>query len=106
MPLESDKANYEVFNVGSGQPTTIREVAKVVLNLYQSTLKPEVTGKFRSFDVRHCFANVSKVKRLTGCDPKVSFTEGMHEVFEWSRSDAAKDSADEAMKELETRGLR
>ncbi|MEK7166496.1 MAG: NAD-dependent epimerase/dehydratase family protein [Patescibacteria group bacterium] len=106
LTMESDSANNEIFNVGSGKPTTIREVAKTVLDLCKSREKLEITGKFRTFDVRHCFADVTKLKRLVGWMPSISFKQGMNDVFEWSKNETATDKVDDAMKELETRGLR
>lgn len=106
MTLASDRANHEAFNVGSGIPITIRNVAEVVLKLNSSVIKPQVTGKFRSFDVRHCYADVSKLKLLVEWKPIISFEEGMREVYEWSKSEEATDLVDKAMTELEKRGLR
>ncbi|HCM37573.1 MAG: Nucleoside-diphosphate-sugar epimerase [Candidatus Gottesmanbacteria bacterium GW2011_GWB1_43_11] len=106
MCLVSDKANYEVFNVGSGVPVTIYEVAKTALKLYGSHLQPEISGKFRNIDVRHCYADITKLKKLVGWEPKIFFQEGMRNVYEWSKNEAATDKVDEAMKELEKRGLR
>ncbi len=106
MVLTNEKANYEMFNVGSGIPITINEVARVVLNLNKSNIKPEVTGKFRGFDVRHCYADVTKLKKMVGWEPKIRFTEGMRDVFEWSKNEVALDLVDKAMSELEEKGLR
>lgn len=106
MVIGTNNANYEVFNVGSGIPITITDVAKTVLKLNNSLLKPEITGKFRTFDVRHCYADISKLKRLIGWSPTISFTDGMREVYEWSKNEKAADFVDQAIKELEVRGLR
>ncbi len=104
--MDKDQADYQMFNVGSGVPTTINEVAQIVLNLYRSNLKPEITGKFRTFDVRHCFADISKLKKLVGWKPEISFKEGMKEVFTWSKNEVAVDLVEKAMQELEEKGLR
>jgi dTDP-L-rhamnose 4-epimerase len=104
--MEKDEANYEVFNVGSGVPVTIKGVAEVLIELYGSHVKPEITGKVRKLDVRHCFADTSKIRRLLGWSPKISFKQGLKEIIEWSRGQEAVDKVDFAMKELEKRGLR
>lgn len=104
--LTSDRANFEAFNVGSGVPTTIRRVAEVVIKLYSSSITPQVTGKFRSYDVRHCYADVSKLKSLIGWEPSITFKQGMRDVYEWSKSEEAIDMVDQALGELEKRGLR
>ncbi len=106
LALVKDSANYEAFNVGSGIPTTIKQVAQVCIRMYNTKLKSEVTGKFRTFDVRHCYADTSKMKKLLGYTPKISFIQGMKDVFEWSKKEQATDLVEKAMQELEKRGLR
>lgn len=104
--LESDKANYRVFNVGSGRPVAIIEVANILAKLYESPIKPEVTGKVRKLDVKHCYADISSLEKLLGWKQQVNFEKGLREVIQWSEKEQAQDLVDKAMKELETRGLR
>jgi len=106
LTLTSDQANYQIFNVGSGVPTTINEVARVILKLNNSKLKPEITGKFRSFDVRHCYADISKLRKLVSWTSKITFNDGIKEVYEWSKKEKAEDLVEHAMNELKKRGLR
>lgn len=104
--LENDQANYEVFNVGSGKPIAIESVAQVLGKLYNSDVTAEITSKVRKLDVRHCFADISKLKKLVGWSPKISFEEGIKEVIEWGRKQEAVDKTDFALRQLEKRGLR
>ena len=104
--LESDHANYQIFNVGTGRPVTIKEVAEILIRLYRSRVTPEITRKVRKLDVRHCFADTTKLKTLLGWEPAVSFEDGLSEIIEWSRGERAHDRVDLAMAELEKRGLR
>jgi len=104
--LENDNANYQVFNVGSGNPVTILDVANILINLYQSQVKPEITGKVRKLDVRHCFADTTKLRTLLGWEPTVEFKDGLREIIDWSRNESANDLVDHAMEELAKRGLR
>lgn len=103
--LENNKADYQVFNVGSGKPVTILKVAEILIRLYKSSIKPKITRKVRKLDVRHCYADTAKISSL-GWKPKVSFRDGLKEVIEWSRDEKAVDKLDFAMRELEKRGLR
>ena len=104
--LESDHANYQIFNVGTGRPVTIKEVAEILILLYRSRVTPEISRKVRKLDVRHCFADTTKLKTLLGWEPAVSFEDGLSEIIEWSRGERAHDRVDLAMAELEKRGLR
>lgn len=104
--LEDEKANYHVFNVGSGKPVTIKGVAEELINIFGSNLKPNITGKVRKLDVRHCFADISSITKLLDWRPSVDFEEGLKEVIEWSKKEEAVDKLDSALKELAKRGLR
>ncbi len=106
LSIENKAADFEVFNVGSGEPITIVRVAKVVLELCKSSLTPEITGKFRNFDVRHCYADTAKLQKLLGWSPTISFEQGMLGVFEWAKDQRAVDLVDQANQELSQRGLR
>lgn len=103
--MGSKKADYQVFNVGTGQPRTILSVAEVLAQLYGQEIAPAVTGKFRKGDVRHCYADISRLRQALDWEPKVAFEEGMKELIEWSRTATAIDSFDKYRKELAAHGL-
>lgn len=103
--LENSKADYRVFNVGSGKPVTIKEVALLLNRLYGGAVMPDVTHKVRKLDVRHCYADTTKLQDL-GWKPLVNFEAGLKEVIQWSEHEEAVDNVDFAMKQLEKRGLR
>ena len=105
LAMNSNSANYEVFNVGSGKPIPIKEVAETIAQLYGSKVKPEITSRFRKGDIRHCFADISKIKSRLGFEPKISFKEGMREIIEWSQGVKAEDRFEKATKELQKKGL-
>ncbi|HII40303.1 MAG TPA: nucleoside-diphosphate sugar epimerase, partial [Thermoplasmata archaeon] len=91
--------------VGAGRGLSVLDVANVLLTLYGSKLAPVVAHKFRAGDVRHCFADISKARRLLGYEPKVAFEEGMKELVEWGRKVEAKDGFERAYEELRNKGL-
>jgi dTDP-L-rhamnose 4-epimerase len=107
LAMESSHANFEAFNVGTGKPTTILEIAQMLLRLYNKNneLKPEVTEKYRAGDIRHCFADISKLKTKLGYKPKVDFEAGMIELVAWGKLTGAEDKFNEAHEELLRRGL-
>ena len=107
MAMKSSNANYEVFNVGTGKATNILEIAQVLIKLYNkdSNLNPEITNKYRAGDIRHCFADVSKIENKLGYEPKVGFEEGMKELVEWGEKEEAMDKFEDAHGELLIRGL-
>jgi len=105
LALEKEEADFQVFNVGTGEAVGIKEVAAVLLRLYGKTITPQIANRYRKGDIRHCFSDISKIKRLLGFQPKVSFEDGMKELIEWSKRVGASDRFDMAAQELRDRGL-
>ncbi len=104
--IEEEGANYQSFNVGTGQPITIKEIAETLCKIYKSKMKPDITYKTRKLDVRHCFADISKIEKLVGWQPKIDLNDGLIEVVNWAHKEESVDKLDFAMEELEKRGLR
>jgi dTDP-L-rhamnose 4-epimerase len=106
LALTADAAAGEVFNVGSGRSFTVLEVAAALAAaIGREDLEPEVTQRCRVGDIRHCFADVSKARRLLGYEPRVGFEEGLTELAEWLEGQIAHDRVTEASAELAARGL-
>ncbi len=106
LALETPAAAGEVFNVGSGQPCTVRDVAaRLACVLGKEHLEPEIVGKYRVGDIRHCFADIGKAQRVLGFSPQVTLDEGMAELAAWLESQAAVDRVAQASAELTARGL-
>jgi len=105
LALEKDEANHQIFNVGSGIPRSIRSVADTLAKLCQVDTVPEITGKFRKGDVRHCFSDISKIRNRLGFEPAISFEQGMQELIEWSDKAPSTDKFEKAYRELREKGL-
>jgi len=69
---------FQVFNVGTGDPHSIADFAKELTDSLRPGTAPEIAGQFRAGDVRHIFADISKIRRL-GFNPRVSFQRGVLE---------------------------
>ncbi|MCX6906453.1 MAG: GDP-mannose 4,6-dehydratase [Verrucomicrobia bacterium] len=105
LAIEKPAADGEVFNIGTGKPLVVKEIARGLARLYGVDIEADIVGKFRKGDVRHCFPDISKARKLLGYEPRVSFDDGMRELIEWSRRAEAKDKFEEAACELKKRGL-
>lgn len=104
--LATDRADYEAINVGTGQPTTVRQVAELIAeNLGRGDLRPEITSRFREGDIRHCFADISRARTLLAYQPKVTFKDGLKQLISWVRGERAEDRFEQAHQELVARGL-
>jgi dTDP-L-rhamnose 4-epimerase len=105
LALESDAAPGNVINVGSGECVTVKEVAERLARTMNKSIAPELTGKFRVGDIRHCFADITKAKALLGYEPGITMSEGMTELSEWLGHQMAEDRVAMATQELKERGL-
>jgi len=106
LALQKPEAAYGVFNVGSGHAYTVREVARRMGEvLGKPQVRPEITGKYRMGDIRHCFADISHARKVLGFDPQVPFVRGLEELAEWLRGQVAMDRVAQMRAELEARGL-
>ena len=106
LAMETPEAAGEVFNIGSGNSYTILEIAeKMARVMNKPQLKPEITGKYRVGDIRHCFADISKAREVLGFQPSYTLEEGMKELAQWLEGQIAEDKVADAKKELEARGL-
>lgn len=95
----------EVFNIGSGESRTVREVADSMIDALDADVEPVVTGKCRVGDIRHCFADIAKARQQLGYSPSVRFQDGLVELAEWLSETTAVDNYGEAAAELDRRGL-
>jgi len=105
LALESDRADYQAINVGTGRATSVRAVSRLLAEGLGLDLEPEIVAKYREGDIRHCVADISKARALLGYEPKVSLERGIPELLSWVRAQAAKDQVASATAELESRQL-
>jgi dTDP-L-rhamnose 4-epimerase len=105
LAMENDRANYESFNIGTGRSLTVLDVARALSKALGVELEPQLVGKSREGDIRHCYADISKAQRVLGYTPKVVFEDGIHDLVEWVSEQESLDMVDNATRELEMRGL-
>ncbi len=68
-------------------------------------LLPEILGKARTGDIRHCFADIGLARERLGFAPRRTMRETLPELAEWVGRQQAVDRVAEARRELEQRGL-
>lgn len=106
LALETPGASGYAFNIGSGQSRTILSIAEDLAKVVgKSWLTPNVTGKCRAGDIRHCFADIKLSRSRLDYAPTVEFGEGIAQLADWLADKIAEDRVDHATAELETRGL-
>jgi dTDP-L-rhamnose 4-epimerase len=106
LALESDSANGKAINVGSGNRYSVRDIAcRMSKVMNKSYIEPEITGKFRVGDIRHCFADIARARAVLDYEPRVAFEDGLAELAAWLEGQQADDRVHEAQRELMERGL-
>jgi len=105
LAMQRDDGDGMAFNVGSGHPISIAEVARQLTRCLGVTVPAEITGKYRAGDIRHCFADISAARRVLGYQPRYRFEDGIRELVDWLRSQTAVDHAARMVHELTAYGL-
>jgi dTDP-L-rhamnose 4-epimerase len=103
--MESDRADYEMLNIGTGVPTSVNDVAKMLTVGLGKKVPSQIVGKFREGDIRHCVADISKARKLIGYEPAVELQKGIPELLAWVKLQRASDRTAKATQELESRNL-
>jgi dTDP-L-rhamnose 4-epimerase len=105
LALDVPDAAGRAFNVGSGQSYSVRDVADMIAGVLGKNIVPDICGKYRVGDIRHCFADISLAQSVLGYRPAVMLEDGLGELADWLRNQTAQDRVADASRELATRGL-
>ena len=104
--LEKEEANFQVFNIGTGTPTSVIEIAKSLITEYHSETELIVSGNFRLGDIRHNYADMTKSRQLLGFTPKYQFDTGISRFVKWVNSQGIlEDNYSASINELKIKGL-
>lgn len=109
LAVTSDTAASGAYNVCTGNSVTVLQVIDALYEAFgtpPSERKSEILYQWRAGDIRHCFADTSKLRREVGFEPGTSFVQGIREVVEWARQQKVfVDRTDAALHDLTSRGL-
>lgn len=106
MGLEKDEANYKVFNVGSGVATDVLTVANTLNAAYNNNVSINVTGNYRLGDIRHNYADLTRIKNQLGFEPQYDFETGIGLFAKWVDSQEVQKSLyEESLIEMKNKGL-
>ena len=105
LALETPAAAGQVFNVGSGQSSSVLEIAGRMAAVLDVQIEPQVTGTYRVGDIRHCFADISRARDVLGYEPQITLDAGLMELAAWLSGQQAADRVEAANAELAARGL-
>lgn len=106
LGLEKEEANGEVFNVGTGEATDVITVANTLVKNYGIDTNIKISGNYRLGDIRHNYADLTKIKALLGFEPKYNFETGIRKFTEWVLTQEIKESKyEDSIAEMKEKGL-
>ena len=106
LALEKREANHQIFNVGSGVATSVFEVANILKKLYNSNIGIKISGKYRLGDIRHNYADLTKIKSVLDFKPKIDLITGVSRFVAWAKTQKVNvDKYEASIEELKQKGL-
>jgi dTDP-L-rhamnose 4-epimerase len=104
--ITTDLSGCHVLNVGSGERTTVLEVAQLINKFYGNRSKIQITGAFREGDIRHGLADLARVRSTLKYVPQWGFAGGLKVFLEWANEFVpARSGYEESLVEMKERGL-
>jgi UDP-glucose 4-epimerase len=80
LAAQSKEANGEIYNVGSGIPTSIQALFEIIEKTLDISLTPQY-DPHRFSGIQHSFADISKARAILGYKPKISLEDGIKMVI-------------------------
>lgn len=106
LSLSNSINGVKVYNVGSGENTSVLAIAENLAKLINPKTNITITGQFRKGDIRHNFADLKNIKRDLGFEPKVNITLGLKLFVEWMlEQEVGNDGYERSLEELNKKGL-
>ena len=106
LAMETPGIAGEVFNIASGRPRAIRDIAvQLAEAMDRDDLAPRILAQARAGDIRHCLADISSAEARLGYAPSRHLEDALFELVQWVSSQQASDGVEAAHSELERRGL-
>lgn len=106
LAIEKEEANGEIFNVGTGVATDVLTVADGLIKNYGIEVPVTVSGNYRLGDIRHNFADISKISTKLGFQPKFNFEQGLQQFTQWvNTQEVEQDQYAKSIEEMKAKGL-
>jgi dTDP-L-rhamnose 4-epimerase len=101
-----DASGCYSVNIGSGERTSVRDVARAVSEFYGGQSTIETTGAFREGDIRHGMADLTNARLLLEYIPRWRFADGLQRFLTWADETKPSESGYErSLAEMKQRGL-
>lgn len=88
LALQTDKADYEAVNIGTGRPLAVKRMAELIAQGLGRDIAPKIAEQARTGDIRHCVADITKAQQLLDYAPQMTIADGLAELLGWVRDQA------------------
>jgi dTDP-L-rhamnose 4-epimerase len=105
LATQSDASGVYVLNVGTGRAMSVLEVGQALARALGVETQPELLGKYRAGDIRHCVADPRLAQQVLGFRAGTKFEDGLPDLIAWCRSQKPRDAVDASLDELRRKGL-
>lgn len=106
LGIEKDEANGEVFNVGTGVATDVISVATNLIKNYGVDVPITISGNYRLGDIRHNYADLTKINAKLGFEPQFSFEKGLKNFTNWvNTQEIEQDNYQKSIDEMRAKGF-
>jgi len=106
LGLASDGADGATLNVGSGQPTSVENMALLLQERLGTKTQPIISGQYRLGDIRHGYADLTAIRARLQFAPEIALDKGLTRFVEWVKTQPLEpDHLEKATAELVARGL-
>jgi len=104
--IESDEPICDSFNVGTGIPISVLQVAQTLIDAYSARVQCRVSGNYRLGDIRHNYADLTKIRKAFGFNPKFDFASGIRQFTQWVDTQGVEqDGSERSLAEMKQRGM-
>ncbi|MCT3834387.1 NAD-dependent epimerase/dehydratase family protein [Elizabethkingia anophelis] len=106
LGIEKEEANNQVFNVGTGVATDVLTVAEGLIKNYGVEVPITISGNYRLGDIRHNYADLTKIRKFLNFEPKITFEEGLRQFTKWvNTQEVQEDKYQKSIEEMKMKGL-
>ena len=105
LALDAEIETGIAINVGTGHQSTILDVANALAQACRRQPVFEDRGEFRLGDIRCCYADIRRARRVLDYEPRTDLTQGMREFADWAENQERVDLYAKTVAELEQHNL-
>ena len=104
--IEYKKPMVDIFNVGAGVATNVLIIANILQKLLGQTVLTTVSGQFRVGDIRHNYADLTKVRDVFNFRPTILIEQGLSKFIDWVKNKPIQaDRYKKSLEELKSKKL-